>query len=102
MSKKETIKLFGDLGVFNERELEARHEIELDRYLLKIQIESRMIENLSLTHIVPTAIKYQNKLAENVKNIESVLGANGKKIIAPTVKLLEEVSEHCNQIIRLF
>lgn len=101
LSRKETIKLFGDLGVFNERELEARHEIELDRYLLKIQIESRMIENLALTHLVPTAIKYQNRLAENIKNVESVLGANGKKIVIPTTKLLEEVSEHCNQIITL-
>lgn len=101
LSRKETIKLFGDLGVFNERELEARHEIELDRYVLKIQIESRMIENLALTHLVPTAIKYQNKLAENVKNLESVLGNGGKKIVVPTIKLLEEVADHCNKIISL-
>ncbi|HYG49452.1 MAG TPA: glutamine synthetase III [Flavobacteriales bacterium] len=101
LSRKETIKLYGDMGIFTERELEARHEIELHRYALKIQIEGRMIENLALTHIVPTAIKYQNKLADNIRNLESTLGAAGKKMAAPTIKLLEEVADHTNKIITL-
>lgn len=101
LGRKETIKVFSDMGVFNERELEARHEIELDRYMLKIQIEGRMIENLAMTHIVPTAIKYQNKLAENIKNLEGIMGASAKKAMAPTIKLLEEITEHTNKVISL-
>jgi glutamine synthetase len=101
LARKETVKLYNDMGIFNERELQARHEIELHRYTLKIQIEGRMIENLALTHIVPTAIKYQNKLADNIKNLESTLGAAGKKMAAPTLKLLEEVADHTNKIISL-
>lgn len=101
LGRKETIKLFSDMGVFNERELEARHEIELDRYMLKIQIEGRMIENLALTHIVPTAVKYQQQLAANVESMKTILGDSVKKTMAPTIKMLEEVAEHTNQIIVL-
>lgn len=101
LSRKETVKLFTEMGIFTERELEARHEIELDRYLLKIQIEGRMIENLAMTHIVPTAIKYQNQLIENIKGLESALGGAAKKVANPTIKLIEEVADHTNKIISL-
>lgn len=101
LGRKETIQLFSEMGIFTERELEARHEIELDRYMLKIQIEGRMIENLALTHIVPTAIKYQNKLADNIQSVQNIMGTAAKKTMAPTIKILEEVAEHTNQVITL-
>ncbi len=99
LGRKETIKLFSEMGVFNERELEARHEIELDRYVLKLQIEARMFENLVFTHIVPTAIKYQNQLAGNLAALETTLGSSAKKIMSPTLTLLEEITTHTNKLI---
>jgi glutamine synthetase len=55
-SRKETKELFADMGVLSEVELEARHEIELHSYVLKIQIEGRVCGDLAQNHIVPTAI----------------------------------------------
>jgi glutamine synthetase len=65
--RKETKELFADMGVLSEVELEARHEIELHSYMLKIQIEGRVCRDLAQNHIVPTAITYQNRLIENVR-----------------------------------
>ena len=62
-------KLFVENGIFTERELEARFEIKNEIYLKKLQIESRVLGDLALNHIIPTAITYQNTLIENVKGL---------------------------------
>src|SRR5690606_22510981 len=61
-SQKATKKLFGDLEILNEIEIEARHEIELENYILKLQIEGRVIGDLAINHIIPVAVEYQNVL----------------------------------------
>jgi len=63
------IKLFEKLGVLNQVELKARQGIKLDKYTMKVQIESRVIGDLSVNQIIPTSIKYQNILIENVKGL---------------------------------
>ncbi|HNR56328.1 MAG TPA: glutamine synthetase type III, partial [Flavobacteriales bacterium] len=84
------------------KELEARHEIELHNYVLKLQIEGRVCGDLAQNHIVPTAIAYQNRLLENVRGLREVLGAEkAKKAGATQVKLIEEISEHVNLIVSL-
>jgi len=94
-ARKETKKLFADMGVLSEVEVDARHEIELHSYTLRIQIESRVCGDLAQNHIVPTAITYQNRLIENVRGLKEVLGGEkGKKATATPVKLIEEISEH--------
>ncbi len=101
-SRKETKKLFADMGVLSEVELDARHEIELHSYMLKVQIESRVAGDLAQNHIVPTAITYQNRLIENVKGLREVLGAEkAKKATTAQVALIEEISEHIGKIITL-
>ena len=54
-----TKKLFSELGVLSEIELDARYEIELENYILKLQIESRVLGDISQNHIIPAAINYQ-------------------------------------------
>ena len=62
---KEVIRLFDEMGVLSPRELEARKEIEFENYILKIQIESRLMGDIVQNYFIPAAVTYQNKLIEN-------------------------------------
>jgi glutamine synthetase len=64
---KSTLKLFEEMSIFNHREAEARHEIMLETYIKKIQIEARVMGDLVVNHVLPAAIKYQTQLAQNVE-----------------------------------
>lgn len=64
--------LFIDNGIYNEVELEARNEIQWENYAKIIQIESRVMGDLVMNHIIPTAINYQNRLIENVKGLKEI------------------------------
>lgn len=66
-------RLFVENGIFNQRELEARFEIKNEIYLKKLQIESRVLGDLAINHIIPTAITYQNTLIDNVKGLKEIL-----------------------------
>lgn len=97
--RKETKKLFADMEVLSPVELEARHEIELHSYTLKIQIESRVVGDLAQNHIIPTAITYQNRLLENVRGLRDILPPEKSKGASATqVKLIEEISDHLGTI----
>ena len=98
MAQKETKKLFEELGVFSEIELDARYEIELENYILKLQIESRVLGDLAQNHIIPTAIKYQNTIIENIKGMNDVFGKNALNMSTTQQNLLMEISEHINGI----
>lgn len=101
-TSKEVVALFNEMGVLSPVETEARHEIELHSYTLKIQIESRVVGDLAQNHIVPVAIAYQNRLIENVRGLREVLGAEkAKKATAVQLQLIEEMSEHINQVVAL-
>lgn len=84
-------KLFVDNNVLNTLELEARHEIMLENYIMKIQIESRVMGDLALNHIMPTAIAYQNKLIENAKGLKEI-GVDNKEILYTINKISEHIS----------
>ncbi|MFT3883882.1 MAG: glutamine synthetase III [Flavobacteriales bacterium] len=97
--RPETKKLFADMGVLSAVELEARHEIELHSYTLKIQIESRVCGDLAMNHIIPAAITYQNRLIENVRGLREVLGADkAKKAAATQVEMIEDISERVGKL----
>lgn len=74
-------KVFKKHGVLSDLELEARNEIRWESYIMKIQIESRVMGDLALNHIIPTAIAYQNKLIENANGLQG-LNINNKEVIA--------------------
>lgn len=66
-----SIELFGKAKVLSERELKAHYEVMLENYILKRQIESRTIGEMVYNHIIPAAIKYQSKVAENVRHLKA-------------------------------
>lgn len=85
-------KLFESNSVYTHVELEARHEIELEKYIKKVQIEARIMGDLALNHIIPSAIKYQNELLKNVNGLkEAGLPESAYK---SQLDILKAVSEH--------
>ncbi|HET7817763.1 MAG TPA: glutamine synthetase type III, partial [Bacteroidia bacterium] len=71
-ARKEVVKLFEQNNIMSEREQHARYEIQLETYTKKIQIESRILGEISLESIIPSALKYQNLLIENIKGLKEV------------------------------
>ena len=88
--------LFKRHGVLNEIEIQARHEIMLENYIMKVQIEARVMGDLALNHIIPTAIIYQNKLIQNANGLKG-LGINAEDII----ETIQDLSQHINMIKKL-
>ena len=95
---KKSIQLFEDLNIMNKVEILARHEIELDEYTLKIQIEGRVIGDLARNHIIPTAIRYQNTLIKNVTGLKNIFGDDFKTIAGEQLMLIKDISNHISQI----
>jgi len=88
--------LFESNGIYNHIELEARHEIELENYLKKVQIEGRIIGDLALNHILPAAIKYQNSVLANVNGLKAA--GLPESAYASQLTILKQVSEHIQVI----
>ncbi len=95
--EKKAIQVFEKNGVMSEREIHARHEIMLENYIKKIQIESRVMGDLVLNHIIPTAVKYQNVLVTNVEGLKSV-GIKGK-YTQNTVGNIEKIAEYVDGLL---
>lgn len=90
--------VFKNMDVMTARELEARYHIKLENYYKKIQIESRVLGDLANNHIIPTAIKYQNSLIENVRGLKGIFGDDYKKIAATQMTSIKEISSHISAI----
>ena len=102
MTNESTIQMFEDHGVLSKREVLARYEIDLENYIKKIQIESRIIGDLSHNHIIPTAIRYQNTLIENVKGLKEVLdNKTFVKLSNSQMQNIKEISEHISIVRQL-
>ncbi len=88
--------VFFDNGIFSKRELEARHEIMLEDYVKKVQIEARIIGSLATNNVLPSAINYQNTLINNVRGLKEI--GIDKKGYKAQLNLVEKVSEHIQGI----
>ncbi|UOE47277.1 glutamine synthetase III [Mucilaginibacter sp. SMC90] len=88
--------LFAESGVFTVREAHARHEILLDAFYKKLQIEARVIGELVMNVIIPAAITYQSKLIENVKGLKDI--GLDKSTYASQLDIINRISEHVNFI----
>ena len=95
---KKTIDLFEELGVMNKVEIEARYEIEIEEYTLHIQIESRVLGDVARNHVVPTAVRYQNILIENVKGLKDIYGSDFKKYAQEQLELIQDISKRIEAI----
>lgn len=91
---KQALALFEEMGVMNHVEMEARYEIELEEYVKKIQIEGRVLGDIARNHVIPTAIRYQNTLIENVKGLKEIFGKEFETIGREQIGLIKEISEH--------
>jgi glutamine synthetase len=90
---KKTVDLFSRHGVLNPVEVHARHEIMLENYIKKVQIESRVMGDLALNHVIPTAILYQNKLIENANGLKG-LGLDN----TAAIETVKEISRHLESL----
>ena len=96
----QSLSLFKHLGVMSNREAEARHEILLESYFMKIQIESRVLGDLAGNHIVPTAIKYQNTLIDNVQRLKDIMDADTfNRVAKEQLEMIKDISARISQIL---
>jgi glutamine synthetase len=92
-TSKKSLSLFEKYGVMNHKEVEARNEIKLESYIKKVQIEARVIGDLAMNHIIPTAIAYQNKLIQNANGLKG-LGLDNNAVL----QTIKEISGHIETI----
>ena len=86
-------------GIFNETELRSRVEVELEKFVKKIQIESRVLGDLTINHIVPTAISYQNRLLENIIGMKQIFEKEEYEHLSDARRgLVKEISEYVSEI----
>ena len=94
-----SIKMFESMGVMKKNELEARNEVKWETYTKKLQIEARVLGDLSMNHIIPVATHYQSQLAKNVENMMAIFGAEeGKKLSERNLKIIKEIAERTSII----
>lgn len=92
-------KVLVEGGVMTERELEARYEVEMEKFVKKVQIEARVLGDLVINHIVPVAISYQNVLIQNVIGMREVFGESElKTLLGNRKEHIREISEHVSEI----
>ncbi|MFP4524965.1 MAG: glutamine synthetase III [Bacteroidales bacterium] len=92
-------ELFSKNNILNPRELKARKEIRLEQYVKKTQIEARVLGDLSMNHIIPTALKYQNILLENIQKIKEIYPDNQyKKMTMHQMNTVERIATHITNI----
>jgi len=95
---KKTIALFDEMNVMSPVEAEARYEIEIEEYTKRIQIESRVLGDIAGNHVIPTAVRYQNMLIENVVGLKDIFGKDFEKQAGEQIKLIKKISEHIEVI----
>ena len=98
---EESVRMFESLNVMSRKELEARNEVKWETYTKKIQIEARVMGDLSMNHIIPVATHYQSKLLKNVENMRNIFPTEkADKLSARNIKLIEEIAERTAAIER--
>lgn len=98
-NSEHSIKMFEAVGVLSKRELESRYHIKFEMYTKIVQIEARVLGDMALNHIIPTAIKYQNLLLENVNGLKNILPEiEYRKAAAYQLGLIKEISFHIDSI----
>jgi len=95
---KKALDLFKQLNVMNHVEVEARYEIELEEYTKKIQIEGRVLGDIARNNVIPTAIRYQNTLIENVRGLKEIFGAEYEKLAKEQIAIIRQISGHIEGI----
>lgn len=106
-TSKSSIDMFSSLGVFTEKELEARNEVKWETYTKKIQIEARVLGDLALNHIIPVATRYQSLLLDNVYKVTKIydkekaakLSAQDSAIIEKLADLIDKIEVNVQKMV---
>ena len=93
-----TIALYESLNVMNKVEIEARYDIEIEEYVHILQIEGRTLGDIARNHVIPTAVKYQNILIDNVKGLKEIYGKDFKKYASEQLILIADISQRIKAI----
>ena len=98
---KASVDMFERLNIMNRKELEARNEVKWETYTKKIQIEARVLGDLTMNHIIPVATMYQTRLAQNVASMINVFGdEEGKTLTASNISIIRDIAERTQIIER--
>ncbi len=92
--KKESLDLFRSMNVMSEVEVRARHEVELEAYIMHVQIEGRVFNELIYSYVIPSVVEYQNRLIKNVRGLKEIYGTSYQKKAKGQLVLIEEISGH--------
>lgn len=96
---KSSIDMFESLGVMTKAELEARNEVKWETYTKKIQIEARVMGDLTMNHIIPVCTHYQSRLAKNVQSMYDIFPKDkAAELTSRNVKIIEEIAERTQKI----
>ena len=97
-----SVQMFESTKVMNRKELEARNEVKWEMYVKTVQIEARVLGDLSMNHIIPVSTHYQSQLIKNVQGMKEVFTAErAERLSARNMKLIEEIAERTEKIERL-
>ena len=94
-----TVELFSSQGILSDRELYARYEVQQETYTKKLQIEARVLGDLIVNHVVPTAIKFQNTLIENCQGLKVLFGAERmRQMCTSQLRMIEKISRYVDSL----
>ena len=97
-----SIKMFESTKVMNRKELEARNEVKWETYVKTVQIEARVMGDMSMNHIIPVSTHYQSQLIKNVQGMKDVFPTDqANRLSARNMKLIQEIAERTERIEQL-
>ncbi len=94
LTSADSLLLFKSMNVMSEIEVKARQEVELENYIMYLQIEGRVFNELVYNHIIPSAIEYQNIVIKNVIGLKEIYGVVHKELAVGQLNILEQIAEH--------
>lgn len=95
---EKTLSLFEEMQIMSRVETTARYEIELEEYTKNVQIEGRILGDIARNHVVPTAVKYQNILVQNVRGLKEIFGDTYEEVAREQIDLIKRISGHISAI----
>ena len=91
--------MYEEMGIYTQREIEARNEIKLEKYSNIVGIEAKVLADVARNHIIPSALKYQNRLIDNVKGLKEIYGEiDFRPLAKEQMNLIERISHNVHQI----
>ncbi len=94
---KKAKKLFTDHNILREDEMDARYEIELEKYKLKLQIESRVMSDLAMNQVIPAALRYQRELIQSLNGLQNI-GSKSKSASKNLFEMIDEIADRVSVI----